>query len=123
MKKVSNFKAHFSKILKEDYHMTKEGIDGYWENKEQEEKYDNCKKLVTSAGVGGMVGTLGFTIADVFNGVDCIIPIAIAGGISILTAGISLVKKNPYKQEACEEIDEEYHQEKKKYNKRMKKVK
>lgn len=120
MKTVKNFKPYFSKILSEEYGMTKEGIKGYWANKEKEENYDNKRSLITSVGSGGLIGTLGFGMWDMFNCNDCMIPIAIAGGITALTTVISLVKSNPYKLAKYEEIDEYYELEKKKFKKRNK---
>jgi len=123
MGKTSNFKANFSEILGDKYKMTQEGIDGYWDNKAAEEKYNDKKNLAISVGVGEAIGTATFAIWDIAAGADCLVPVAIFGGVALLTTTIALVKSNPYTKEEYEEIDEEYKEEKAKAEKRTKKAK
>lgn len=109
MKKVKNIKPFFNDVLKNKYHMTNEGISGYWENKEQEEKFENKRGIATAVGFGEMAGTLGFTVWDVCaGGKDCIIPITIFAGVAVLTTAVALFKDNPYSKKEYEEIDEDY---------------
>lgn len=123
MKKVNNFKMYFSKKLGEKYNLNHDEISEYWANKESKEHYGNTKGLIASIGAGGLVGTTGFLVYDVMNGADCIIPVCIVGGISVLTTAVSLVKRNPYKDREYKEIDEDYKKTKKAYKKRMKQMK
>ncbi len=110
---VKRLKANVSKIAMEEYKMSQTSLEGYWANKVKEERYQNRKSAVTWLGTGGIIGTLGFTCYDaIVAGVDCLVPILIAGGVSVLTAGISLVKKNPYTKAKYEKIDEVYEEEK-----------
>lgn len=111
MAKTSNFKANFSKILEDKYGLTQEGIDGYWANKAKEEKYDNKKFMGAIVGIGEMTGATLFCVWDSYNGSDCLIPVVIATGVGVLTAAISLLKKNPYSLEIYEEIDADYVEE------------
>lgn len=120
MEKISNFKAHFSKILKDKYSLNREDIKEYWANKEQEENYDNKRHLITSASVGGVTSSLCFAIWDVCNGADCVLPIIVATGVSALVGVVSLVKINPYEKEEYEEIDEDYVEEKEKFKTKTK---
>ncbi len=120
MSKINNFKADFSRILEEDYQLTREEIGDFWEDKKQERKYNNTKYLIASIGAGGLAGTAAFTCVDASNGLDCIVPIAIGFGISALVTGVSLVKGNPYKELYSDELNDEYKKEKKGYEKRIK---
>lgn len=120
MKKITNFKTYFKGILKDEYHMTKEGIDGYFDNKVDEEAYDSKKKIAAGVGAGELLGTVGFTIYDMCNGADCGVPVIIAAGIGILTTGIALTKSNPYKNAKHEDIDERYYEEKEKFKSKTK---
>ena len=116
---VKRLKANVSKIAKEKYHLSERGIEGYWDNKVKEESYQNKKNAITYLGAGGMVGTAIFSCYDaIAAGFDCLVPILIAGGVSILTTSISLAKKNPYTKAKYEEIDEVYEEEKAKLKRR-----
>ena len=103
-----NLKANFSKKLEDKYKMTKEGIEGYWENKAAEEKYDDKCNLAASVGLGELIGSASFAIWDIASGADCLVPVAVFLGVGVLTTTVALVKTNPYTKEEYEEIDEEY---------------
>lgn len=123
MKDIKNFKVNFSKILKEDYKLTKEEIGDFWKDKEYENKYNNAKYLIASIGAGAFAGTTAFTCVDISSGLDCVIPIAIGLGISTVVTGASLIKKNPYKELYSDELNDEYKNEYKKFKKQMKEEK
>jgi len=123
MGKTINFKANFSKLLADKYHMTDKGIKGYWANKEKEEEYNNKKTIAAVVGAGEMVGTLGFTLWDTANGADCGTAILVAGAIGVLTTVIALKKSNPYTKAEYEEIDEVYDELKARVSKKNKKLK
>lgn len=122
MEKISKFKVNFTEdILKNKYHMTQEGIDGYWENKAREEEYNNKRGIAIAVGLGEAVGTAGFSCWDItVGGGDCTVPILIFSGIAVLTTSIAVFKKNPYVKEEYKEIDEDYERAKRKVKKAKK---
>lgn len=113
MSKVNNFKVHFSNILLNKYHFTKEGIDGYWIVKEKQEKFDNRKLIGTSVGLLELIMSSSLCVLEG----DCIVPIIVLGSIGALTAKISVSIKNPYYLEEYIKIDKVYKNEKIKYKK------
>lgn len=110
MAKQSNLKIDFTeRVLKNRYHMTREGIKGYWENKSKEETYNNKKNIAIAVGLGEAIGTAGFAYWDItVGGGDCTVPVLIFSGIAVLTGTIAAFKQNPYTKEEYEEIDEDY---------------
>lgn len=120
MEKQKSFKVYFSDLLEDRYSFSEEEIKEYWDNKKEQEAYHNKKMTALSVGIGEIVGTTAFAVWDMNNGADCIIPIAIAGGIGVLTAGVALVKSNPYNQKEYKEIDADYKHELKKFKRRNK---
>lgn len=68
------------------------------ENKERQEKYDNRKYMITSIGIGSMVGNAAFGIWDYVNhSFDCSTPVIIIGTVAFVATGFALLKDNPYK--------------------------
>ena len=115
MSKINNFKVYFSEILKDKYSMSKESIDKYWDNKENQIKFDNKKLVGSIVGVSELISTSVICIFDKGNNPKIVIPIVILGGIGLLTCKISTSIKNPYYLKEYKQIDEEYEQEKKCY--------
>ena len=116
MEKLSNFKVRFTEdVLKNKYHMTEKGIEGYWANKEKEEQYNDKRRTAIAVGLGEALGTAGFSWWDItVGGGDCTVPVLICAGIAALTTSIAVFRKNPYEQEEYEEIDEDYERAKRK---------
>lgn len=123
MAKTINFKANFSKLLGDKYKMSEEGIRGYWDNKKAEENYDRKRMIAASVGVGEIVGTIGFSIWDSFNGADCGPIVLLPLTVGILTTAIALQKVNPYTRKEYAEVDEEYNDLKKRAKKKSKELK
>lgn len=122
MGKTSNFKVQFTEnILKDKYHMTQKGIDGFWKNKTYEREFNNKKGLAIAVGIGEAMGTAVFAHWDAVTSGDCTVPIVVFGGIAVLTTAIAVLKKNPYTKEEYAEIDEDYEKEKAKKEKVMRK--
>ena len=122
MEKISNLKVYFTEnILKDKYHMTEKGIEGYWENKAKEEEYNNKRGIALAVGLGEAIGTAGFAHWDAtVGGGDCTVPILVFAGIAALTGTIAAFRKNPYVKEEYEEIDEDYERAKRKVKKAKK---
>lgn len=104
MKKVNNLKADFSKFLESEYHMTQEGINGYWKREEKRKRANTSFSL----GIGGAIGwrILGLPIA-IFNMNELKIPLLVLAGLSgsLLAEGIIGKVMIP---KGYDELDKEY---------------
>ncbi|MBQ7136632.1 MAG: hypothetical protein IJO43_01490 [Bacilli bacterium] len=117
MKDANNFKIYFTEILKNKYSMNKESIEGYWSNKEKEEKFDNKKLIGTIVGVGELVGAA--TLSGVIHLTDVNLSalVILFGGAGVLTTKIYASINNPYRLKEYRAIDQDYNNEKTKYKK------
>lgn len=115
MKKINNFKVYFSNILCNKYHMSKEGIEGYWNNKEKQQSFENKKLMGTLIGLSELIGASTLSIVD--RSTKLLIPIAILGTVGVLTTKISVTRKNPYDLKEYIDIEKDYNIEKANYKK------
>ena len=70
---------------------------------EKEKKFANRKDIVTSIGIGTMLGNAGFGIWDkVANDFDCAGPVITIGLVAALVTGYTLMIVNPYTEIATE---------------------
>jgi len=117
MAKNNNFKIYFSLILMNKYSMNKSSIDGYWVNKEKEERFENKKAIGAIVGVSELIGAASLSGVAQITNVNLSGLIILIGGIGALTTKISVTIKNPYHLKKYQTIDKEYHNEKVKYKK------
>lgn len=110
MKKINNLKIEFSKVLSEKYYMTQEGIDGYWANKEREERYDERSRGYVALGLLGF--SLALTTSNFFSDSAPTLPV-----ITSFISGVmfSRAMNNPYTLDEYSELDKEYEKFKVKY--------
>lgn len=113
MKKTNNLKTNFSTILSDKYHLTKEGIDGYWANKEKEEGFEAKRKKTVGVCGAIMVTALGATFLATNAYSSC--AIVLVNAISGVLASVNVVRPNPYEKQEYQEIDKDYKKEKRNY--------